>query len=166
MSTHLLSESTSLRFFSWLCRHIQLVCRSIFNITFKLCRHMINMCRPVFNISSERVDTSFIRVHLSLSYLLSVSTLLAYVLTCLHFCINLLSLIVESYVDTSSKWVDLLEILQLTVLTHTACVSVCFQRILQTVSTHDKYMSTCLWVICLACRRGLHTCQPIFEISA
>ena len=95
-----------------------------------------------------------------------MSTHFLSVSTCLHFCINLLSLIIKSYVDTSSKWVDLLGILHLTVSTHTTCVSVYFQRILKTVSTHDKYVSTYLWVICLVCRHCLHMCRPVYEFSA
>ena len=162
-----LSASTHLLLFFRVRQRISLVRRVKVNTSLKY----VNVVCHYIDATTLYVEFIFLLYVNSQLLLLTcrhcyftVSTHFLSMSTCLHFCINLLSLIVKSCVNTSSKWVDLLGILHLTVSRHTTCVSVCFQHILQTVLTHDKYVSTYLWNFWLACQQCLHTCRPIFEI--
>ena len=94
VSTHLLSESTSLGIQQLtVSTHITYV-SIFFNVFFTLCRCIMNMCqdsliarRPIFKCSVQCVDVPYMRVDLSSSYTLNVSTFHIYVSTWLRiFC--------------------------------------------------------------------------------
>ena len=121
-------------------------------VFFWLCRHMKHVCRPVYEFPSECVDTSYMRVDLSLNFSLTVSILPTCVSTQLeefsktsrHTCRICRHSKKKSQrqVDTHARYVDIVRRSIKDRLTHMQHVLTQLEGYVENRTTHKLFVST------------------------
>ena len=123
------------------------MCRSVFNVFFKVCRHMMNMCRLVFKTSAQCVDV--------------LSRYVEYRSTCIKRMLTQL----EKYIGEEGTYLasDAAALIAHTRRMLYLDIDLSSKHLLST-STFFLCTSTYLQSFCLVRRRSFYTRRPVFNI--